>query len=243
MARRKEPKPPTAPLVQKRRNEFDGLTTDARADLAVGRIRGQWGHATQAILSIGQTLVDACHDGDEQAALADVDDKNEVFVRISRSLGTLEGGPGSDVLSVARRIAAVSDASRSSYWKVLPYSHKAAMVVLTDVDRIEVGAEAAVKFSWTVLQVKRWVDQERAAAGIVKKKRGIRLVTAVGSAAKLVEAGKPTSLDRLGEEFSRLDAKRRAELRAELEEAAASLTAIRRRLAEVDRSRPPKGKG
>jgi hypothetical protein len=213
-----------------RTHEFSGLTEDARVELAVTRIRADWAVASGSMVRIGQTLVDACHDGDEKAALTEADRPNSTFTRIARSLGTLEGGPSAKVLSGARRVAAATQVVRGHFWAVLPFSHKEVLVRLAEARQITEGAKLAVEFGWTVAQTESWVDERRAAAGKPKTRRGVRLGSARASLERLAAMSDAESLDRVVREFERLDGPSQAEVQAELERAGAVLARLRRRL-------------
>ena len=218
-----------------RTNEFAGMSEDARVELALVRIRSEWVNAAGAFLKMGHTTVDACHDGDEHAALADDADGNRVFGRIARSLGTLAGGPDRRTISLARRVAAASRLVPGHFWDVVPYSHKEILVVLKEPARIAAGAKRAVDFGWTLDQTRKFVDEERAQAGSPKKKRGARLGTARTALGRLALAGEPESLERIATEFERLDEAGRERVRAELDEARAALQRLYARLRKRDR--------
>lgn len=218
--------------AEARTNEFDGLTEEARHDLAVTKIRASFAVGAQAFLAMGRVVVDACYDGDEQAALDSSAADNERFVRLVRTLGTIEGGPNEKTLSNARRVAAARKIVRSAFYRVLPVSHQEELVVLDDPAKIGEGAKRAVEFSWTVLQLRAWARGQRVTPqGDSKvKARGVRLQSTSKAFDHLARASEPASLERLATEFEKLPPKEREKLRARLDAASAALSALRRRL-------------
>ena len=219
-----------AAAPERRTNEFAALSPDARVELATTRIRAQWGTAAGVFLAIGQVLVDACHDGDEPAALAPEAETNALFLRIARSLGTLKGGPSEKTLNLARRVAAASRVVRGHFWDVVPYCHKEQLVRLSRPETIAAGAKSAVELGWTIKQTEKWVDAERAREGRPKAARGVRLVSARGACTRLADAVDAPSLARIAADFERLDEKERRKVKDELEKAVAALQRLRHRL-------------
>jgi len=238
MAKPSKPAAKTAPAAPARTNEFSGLTTDARVELAAERIRSHWRAATHEVLGIGRVLVNACYDGDDKAALHDTSDRNDLLVRVTRALGTIEGGPDKGVLSVARRVVAFAAITRSNFFQLLPYTHKRALVPLTDAKLVAEGAKRAAEFGWTVAQVENWVRGKQREAGKPIQRRGARLGGTRRAVTQLRGASDDKSLERIGSEYLTLDDDDRAALRAEVDEAAASLAKLRRKLAELEKSRP-----
>lgn len=224
-------------------NEFAGMPVDARAAAAVERIREHWVGATNNILGIGRVIVNACYDGDDAAALGDDSERNELLRQVTRSLGTLEGGPDKGVLSVARRIVAFMGVSRSHFFKVLPYSHKRTLVQLADQKQISDGAKRAVEFGWTVEQTQRFVDETRKSEGKPTQRRGAKLGTARRAVKQLKDAGDEKSIERIGSEYVKLDPRAREAIRAEAEDASNALARLRRRLAELERGLQKNGPG
>jgi hypothetical protein len=227
-------KPAASPPAPERTNEFAGLSDDARHDLAVTRIRSLWVGAVGAVVGMGQTLVDACHDGNDDAALADEEGRNPLLRRIVTSLGTVEGGPSDTTLKNARRIVATNATYRSHFWKVLPFSHKVALRPLHDTDKVAEGAQHAIELGWTQKQLERWVEVERKRAGVPKRKRGVRLGGTRAALTRVVSSVDPESLDRLGADYGALGRVERKRVRDELERAATALAKLRRKLASID---------
>lgn len=229
-------KPPTEVIVEgPHENEFDGLTEDARHNLAVRQIRERWTSATTAVVGIGEIVVNACYDGEASKALADDAGQNPRFVRLVRTLGTIEGGPSEKTLSLARRVAAASREVDGRFWKVLPYSHRERLVLLPSTEGMNDGAKRAVEFGWTVRQVEQWVRGKLAELGKRRVKRGRTLAASVRDFDHVRELGTAKSLERLVKSFEKLTPARRREVAEKLEHAAAALAVVRKRLARAEK--------
>jgi hypothetical protein len=218
------------PPAEERVNEFDGLSDDAKVELAIARIRQEWSDAAESFLLMGGVVVDACHASSAADALADGADENPLYRRIVTSLGTLRGGPSAKSLSLARRVAAASSVVQGHFWTVVPYSHKALLVELKDAEKMLEGAKRTVEFGWTLAQTQAWVDVERATAGRPKRMRGLRLSGARTACGRLASASEGESLERLADDYGKLPPRDRQKVRAELEKAAAALQRLRRKL-------------
>lgn len=215
---------------------YAGMTADARVERAVIDIRAEWARAVGAFGVIGRTLVDACHDGDAASALAPEADRNDLFRRIARSLGTMKGGPTRKTLSLARRVVAASANVRGHFWDVVPYGHKEILVLLAHAPaKMVTGAQRAVELAWTQDQLRKWVDAERARDGSLQRKRGRGLARTRLAVGGLGAAGEPASLDRIVAGYAKLDPKDRRKFRDEIAVAEKAIAALRKRFAAVDR--------
>lgn len=198
------------------------LPRDAEARLVrslAAEIGRSWHIACGHLVSIGQLVIDACHEGDHEAALDKHADSNGRFAALSRKVDALGIGLSPERLSVARRIVAWNHHIRSPYWDQLDDGHKEVLLRAKTQETMIAGARWAMRSSATTRRLKAWLQKRRAEAegedAVVE--RGIRWKSAASGLATILNAVSPKSLERIGADVGAMTAGERKEALRRLE--------------------------